>query len=199
MRRDVVWSAVAALLAVFTFRAALRADDPPKANVAPPVAVLNLDRLTKENPGIKAKFAKLREELEEFQKTAQLRQAELEGAVADIRKAPPNSGEAQKAGQKAQRLQAELQQLVQKEQQAFSKKEALIHIAFHRELNPILKKYCQEKGIKLVLRQQEANFSDDQPFPELAKAANRGILYDEGVDITDDLLKLLSAKAPDNK
>ena len=35
-----------------------------------------------------------------------------------------------------------------------------------------------------------------QPLPDIYKALNRGILYEDGLDITDEILKALSSPSP---
>ena len=49
-----------------------------------------------------------------------------------------------------------------------------------------MKKYAKAKGLKLVIRQQDSSLDEKQPLAEILKSLNRGIIYEDGLDITDD-------------
>jgi Skp family chaperone for outer membrane proteins len=159
-----------------------------------PVALLNMDKVVKTYKPFQDKLVPLKESAQDFEKKVQLRQIELETVVTQLRKAPPGSQEAQRLQQQAMKLQTEMQQFVAKEREGLQKREALALLELHRQVEEELKKYCKDKGIKIVIRQQDTSLDDNQPPAEIIKALNRGIIYEDGLDITDDILKALDAR-----
>ena len=159
-----------------------------------PVALVNMDRVFKHQP-LQDKLTPIKEADAELAKTVQLRTAELETAVNKFRAAAPGSPESQRLQQQAAKLQAELQQFVQKERGDLQKREAAIFLAFYRELENEVRKYAKAKGIKLVIRQKEAPLDENQSPQQTLLSINREVLFEDGLDITDDILKALDARS----
>jgi Skp family chaperone for outer membrane proteins len=125
----------------------------------------------------------------------QLRNAELETAVSKFRAAQPGTPEAARLQQQGAKLQLDLQQYVQKERDAVQKREAAVVLALYRDLEEEIRKYAKAKGIKLVIRQQDSSLDENQTVQQIFNALNRQIVYEDGLDITDDILKALDARA----
>jgi Skp family chaperone for outer membrane proteins len=159
-----------------------------------PIALVNMDRIFKDHKPFQDKLVPIKEGVQELEKNTQLRQIELETVVTQLRKAQPGSPEGQRLQQQAVKLQTEMQQFVAKERESLQKREATAHLDLYRQVEEEVKKYSKAKGIKLVIRQQETSLDDNQPLPEILKALNRGIVYEDGLDITDDILKALDAR-----
>lgn len=172
----------------------LAAVQPARGQEVFPVAILNMDKLFKTHKPFQDKLAPIKEGVLDMEKKAQLRQIELETVVGQLRKAPPGSPESQRLQQQAAKLQNELQQFVNKERETLQKREAAEFLAFYRQLEEEVKKYAKDKGLKLVIRQQDGSLDENQPLPEILKSLNRGIIYEDGLDITDDILKALDAR-----
>jgi Skp family chaperone for outer membrane proteins len=160
-----------------------------------PIAILNMDRVFKTHQPLLDQLAPVREETKKLQETVALRQSEIETVATQLRKADQGSPEFQRLQMQAIKLQNELRQMVEKEQQALQKKESVIYLAFYRTLEEEVGKYSKAKGIKLVLRQQESSLDENQPLPDILKALSRSIIYQDGLDITDEILKALDARA----
>jgi Skp family chaperone for outer membrane proteins len=158
-----------------------------------PIALVNMDRLFKSYPPLQEKLAPLKEEAKQLEERLQLRQAELETAAAKLRKLQPGSPELQQQQVQLVKLQNELRQFVETERQSLQKKEAAIYLNLYRRVEEVVAKHAKANGIKLVIRQQESSLDPEQPLAEILKTLNRGIVYEEGLDITDDVLKALSA------
>jgi Skp family chaperone for outer membrane proteins len=174
--------------ALFALATAARGQDPL------PIALVNMDRIFKDHKPFQDKLVPIKEGVQELDKNAQLRQIELETVVTQLRKAQPGSPEGQRLQQQAVKLQTEMQQFIAKERESLQKREATAHLDLYRQVEEEVKKYSKAKGIKLVIRQQETSLDDNQPLPEILKALNRGIVYEDGLDITDDILKALDAR-----
>lgn len=179
---------LAILTAVFAAWPSVRAQEPL------PIALVNMDRVFKTHQPLLDKLAPIKEGAQNLEKKAQLRQIELETVVTQLRKAQPGTPEAQRLQQQAAKLQTELQQFVVKEREELQRREAAVFLDMYRQLEDEVKKYAKAKGIKLVIRQQEGSLDEKQSLQEILKTLNRGIIYEEGLDITDEILKALDAR-----
>lgn len=159
-----------------------------------PVALVNMDKVFKSHKPFLDKQAPLKEAAAELEKDVQLRTTELETTVNKLRAAPPGSAESQKLQQQATKLQTELQQYVQKERDELQKRQVTVLLEFYRQVDDEVRKYAKAKGIKLVIRQQDTSLDENQPLPQIVAALNRGIVYEDGLDITDEILKALDAR-----
>ena len=45
----------------------------------------------------------------------------------------------------------------------------------------------------------DVSLDDNQPLAEILKSLNRSIIYQDGLDITDDILQALDARATEKK
>ncbi len=179
------------LTLAFAFASPLLAQDA----AAFPVAVLNMDRVFKTYKPLQDKLAPIKTAAVELEKDVQLRNAELETVVNKLRAAAPGSAESQRLQQQAGKLQGELQQFVQKERGDLQKKEAAVFLALYRDLEEEVRKFAKAKGIKLVIRQQEGSLDENQQLQQILTSLNRVIIFEDGLDITDDILKALGARS----
>lgn len=152
-----------------------------------PVAVLNLDVLFKEDAQVQKALADLKQEAAEIDEKVKLRQSEIETVQADMRKAQPGSQEQRRLQQQGFKLAGELQRFVNDERANVAGKEAKIFLAAYRRVDGVVKEYCQEKGIKLVIRDQAGSLEANQSTQEIVKAVNRFVIFEDGLDITKDI------------
>ncbi len=160
-----------------------------------PVAILNVDRILKSHKPLIAKVDPLKAEAKELEAAIQVRQAELETVANQFRRAQPGSPEQQRLQGQLGKLQTDMQQFVVGERTQLQKKEMAVYLEFFRRLDAEVSKYAKQRGLKLVVRQSETSLEDNQTLPETMKALNRIILYEDGLDITDEILKALDAPA----
>lgn len=160
---------------------------------APSVGLLNLDRIFKDYKPFREKQTQLQEVAKEVDQKVQARQAELETVNNQLRKTVQGSAEFTRLQIQLFKLQNDLQQFVNSERVSIQKQEATMLLALHRQLDELVSKHAKAKGIKLVLRYHDVSFDENQPVPEIAKTVNRQILYEDGLDITDAILKELQA------
>ena len=165
-----------------------------------PIAVLNLDRIfdaTNYKP-LADRMAPLKVEAAEVEQKIQVRQVELETVQNQLRAARQGTPDFDRLQVQFSKLQTELQLFVNRERQAMQKKEGVIYLALYREVDDEVQKYCRAKGIKLVIRQQQTRTEGDVTPQELLKALNRIVIYEDGLDITDEILKALAVRAEAN-
>lgn len=159
----------------------------------PPVGIVNLDKVVKDHKPFQDKLNPLKDEAKDLEKKLQVRQAEFDKVVADLRRAAPGSPESARLQQTAGKLQGDLQQFVNTEKGNLQKKELALYVGFYKQIDAEIAKYAKAKGLKLVIRDQETTLEENQSVNDLAKALSRTVLYQEGLDITADILKALAA------
>jgi Skp family chaperone for outer membrane proteins len=157
----------------------------------PPVGLLNVDRILKEYKPLNDRIDPLKTEAKDLDGKIQVRQAELETVANQARQTQPGSPEFQRLQIQLVKMQTDLQQFVAKGRHDLQQKEATVYLSFFRQLDAEVGKYAKANGLKLVLRQYETSFEEGQSLQDVAKALNRTILYEEGLDITDPILKAL--------
>jgi len=161
-----------------------------------PIGFVNVDRILKAHKPLVAQVDPLKAEAKELEAAIQVRQAEIETAMGQFQRAQPGSPEQQRLQGQIRKLQTDMQQFVVTERQQLQQKEVKVYLAFFRQLDAAITKYAKAKGLKLVLRQYETSLDEGQSLPDVMKALNRTILYEEGLDVTDDILKALDAQTP---
>ena len=161
-----------------------------------PIAVINLDKVFNGYKQHAARLQPLRESAKELDESVQVRQVEMETAANQLRKAMPGSPEQLRLQQQILKLQNDLRGFVEIERQKLQKREVSALIATQKDVDEQIKKLCKERGLKLVLRQHDPP-ADHQPLQEVLKNLNRDVLYQEWLDITDDVLKALNEMKPD--
>jgi Skp family chaperone for outer membrane proteins len=176
---------VSALAFVVLFAATARGAEPLA------VGLVNVDRILKDYKPLNDKLDPLKAEAKDLDAKVQVRQAELETVANQARQTQPGSAEFQRLQIQLVKLQTDLQQFVAKGRHDLQQKEATVYLSFFRQLDAEIGKYAKANGLKLVLRQYETSFEDGQSLPDVAKSLNRTILYEEGLDITDSILKAL--------
>jgi Skp family chaperone for outer membrane proteins len=159
------------------------------------VALVNVDRILKDYKPLNDKLDPLKAEAKDFEGALQVRQAELETVGNQLRQVQPGSPDQQRLQIQMVKLQTDLQRFVTTGRQNLQNKEAAVYLAFFRQLDAEISKYAKAHGLKLVLRQYETSFDDGQSLQDVAKALNRTILYEDGLDVTDAILKALNAPA----
>jgi Skp family chaperone for outer membrane proteins len=156
-----------------------------------PIAVLNMDKVFAGYKKHSERLQPLRDSAMQLDETVKVRQVELETTANQLRRVQPGSPEQQRLQVLAVKLQTELRQFVEQERQKLQKREVSVLVASQADINEQVKKICQTRGLKLVLRQNELP-TEDQPLQEVLKNLGRDVIYQDGLDITDEVLKALN-------
>ena len=189
MLKQLTWGA--SLLAIAS--SAVFAQDKPAENPLP-IGILNVEKIAQQYKPFQVKVAALQEEGKEFQSSVALKQSELQAVGNDLQKVAQGSPEFQKLQGQFGRLQRELQVFAQEGQQKFRDKDLKLSLSLHREIDQVLRPYCKSKGLKLVVRMPGSSLEENQNQQQIVQALSRGVLYEDGLDITEDVLKLLAEK-----
>lgn len=156
-----------------------------------PIAVVNLDKVFNGYKKHAERLQPLRDSAKELDESVQVRQVEMETAANQLRKAMPGTPEQLRLQQQLLKLQNELRVHVETERQKLQKREVGVLITTQKDVDEQIKKLCKERGLKLVLRQNSTP-EENQPLQEVVKNLARDVIYQDGLDITDDVLKALN-------
>ena len=162
-----------------------------------PIALVNVDRILKDYKPLNDKLDPLKAEAKELEAAIQVRQAELETVGNQLRQVLPGSPDQQRLQIQLVKMQGDFQRFVTTGRSNLQNKEATTYLTFFRQLDAEISKYAKANGLKLVLRQSATSLDDGQPLQDVFKALNRSILYEEGLDITDAILKALQTSVAD--
>lgn len=183
---------LATCLCLVAVASAFAQDKPAEATL--PIGLINIEKIAQQHKPFLKLVAELQVQAKELQESATLRQGELQTVVNDLQKTAQGTAEFQKLQNQAARLQRELQSFVTEGQQKIRDKDLKNSLALHREIDEVLKPYCKAKGLKLVVRMPSASLDENQNPQQILQVINRGVFYEDGLDITDDVVKLLAEK-----
>jgi Skp family chaperone for outer membrane proteins len=157
------------------------------------VALLDLGRIFTVHVNFKKNSEVLRGEVEQAERALVTRKAELQAAANALGDLPKGSGEAKQLEEQIARDTSEVQLLVAKQKRDFFEQEAAMYYETYQEVMKAVSTYSQQRGINLVMR-----FNGDPYDPEdpqaLQKELNKAVVYHDGIDITDDIIRIVNAK-----
>ncbi|HVA48697.1 MAG TPA: hypothetical protein VNH11_20195 [Pirellulales bacterium] len=89
--------------------------------------------------------------------------------------------------------QAEIQVQVNEQKRDFFEREARMYLEIYQEIMAEVGKYSDARGIGLVMRFNGDPLDENDPAG-IQKQLNKAILYHKGIDITDDIIRIVNAK-----
>lgn len=162
-----------------------------------PLGLIDVGHIFKNYKPAAEKLATLKPAVQELEKTLQLRQVELEQIQRKLASPKEGDDRAKLQGQFS-KLQNELRIFVETERQGLQKRELQLQAEIYREVQAEVQNIAKERGLKLVVVRPRGSL-DSQDAGELNRTLNQLVIFDDGLDITDDVLEALQAKAADEK
>ena len=182
------------LLVVATLAAFLPADE---TSSDLPIGLIDVGYIFKNYKPATEKLAELKPALQELEKTVQLRQVEIEQIQRKLA-APKEGDDRAKLQQQFAKLQQELRVYIETERQSLQKRELQIQADVYRLVQAEVQKIAKEKSLKLVVVRPRGNV-ESQDAGELSRTLNQLVIFEDGLDLTDDVLKALQTKADEEK
>ena len=164
-----------------------------RANRLTPVAVVDIKRIFKQHAAFQQRLADLGREVQAFSQNATVRQTEIESWQRRLPTLKPGSAEYEKAQLLLTRLQTELKLETTRRQQQFLKREMTLYNDTYSKISAAVTQYAKDNGIQLVLRSDEEKVNPEDQKSVLG-AVNRMVVYQEGLDITDEILADLNSE-----
>jgi Skp family chaperone for outer membrane proteins len=157
------------------------------------IAVVDVSRIFKEHRRFNERLKTLREENDEFRKKVALRQVEIEATQRKLQRLQRGSPEFEQTELLLARLQTELKQFSQRQQQQLLGQETGLYADTYDEVTTAVGRYAQQRNIRLVLRSNDVP-ADPNNRQSVLGAVNRQVVYQQGLDITDVIVQQLNAK-----
>ncbi len=167
-------------------------DATPRAADLTGIAVLDVGRVFREHQRFTQQMGEIREEIEEAKQRLALRQVEVESAQRELREHTPGTADHERAQQLVLRLQNELRSLASELQQEVLEKETDLFARTYERLVASVRGYAQRHGLRLVLRAHETPVKTGDRASVMARV-NREVVYQQGLDITSEILAELNA------
>lgn len=164
----------------------------PRAPAAK-VALLDLARVFANHDDFKKLSDVLRADVAKAEEQLKQRKADAEALQEKLAKLEKGSAEYVAQEDEITRVQAEIQLHVNVQKHDFFEQEARMYLQVYQQIMLELGKLSRARGINLVMRFNGDPLDPDDP-QGVQKELNKAILYHDGIDITDDVLRAVNAK-----
>jgi len=195
MDRNTVYAGVSVVLAAllgFSWgqgRGGLAADEPKP--MTHDVAVVDMVKVFEKHKGFLAKSEEFRREGKEVQdELVRMRDAGSKLAE-ELKRAKPGSSEQARLQQEINEKTGEFQKYQKEQMERLQKAQNQTIKETYEQISAEIKRIAEDRGLKLVLRYPEENL--DSKFPQkVIETVNRQVLYQNGLDITEEVLQALN-------
>ncbi len=170
-------------------RGALIADEPKP--MTQDIGVVDMVKVFEKHKAFQTRSEEFRRAGQEYQ-DALRRMAETgKNLQEDLKRAKPGSSEQARVQQELAEKTAEFQKFQKEQSERLQKEQTEAIKATYQEIMEQVQRIAEARGLRLVLRFQEENL--DLKFPQkVAETVNRQVLYQNGLDITEEVLQGLN-------
>lgn len=183
-----------AMLLIAAITPAARADE---AKSDFPIGLIDVGYIFKNYKPAMEKLAALKPALQELEKNIQLRQVEIEQVQRRLT-APKEGDDRAKLQAQFGKLQTELRAYVESERQSLQKRELQIQSDIYKLVQAEVKRIAKERGLKLVVVRPRGSLESEDPG-ELNRTLNQLVIFEDGLDLSDEVLKALEAKGDEKE
>ena len=148
------------------------------------------------------KYTVFQSQVQGMRKEVEATEARLQGQVEQVKKMAEGLKEFKHGSPEYSRLEAQIAQRradfnvqAQLQKKQFLEKESEIYYATYQQVKDLVRLYCQNNGISLVLRFNADQTGEKQTRPDRLRAMNRPVVYEQGIDITLVILDELERRA----
>jgi Skp family chaperone for outer membrane proteins len=195
MDRNMVYAGVSVVLAGllgFSWaqgRAALNADEPKL--LAGEIAVVDMAKVFDGHKKLTARREVVRREAQDANDTFAAMGQAGKKLQDELKLHKPGSAEHNRIQKELQEKAAEMQKFQKDTIQRLQQEEAEIYLDTYKLVIEEIQRIAEARGLKLVLRYQADNLDAKDP-KKLMESLNRQILYEKGLDITDEVLQAMN-------
>jgi len=155
-----------------------------------PIATIDVAYIFKNYQPAAERVAELRTAAQEVENTLKVRQVEIDQLQRKLMGPPRDGDDRQKIQQQLIKLQAELQVYITNEKRALQRRELEIQADVYKQIQAEVQKIAKERKLKLVLVRPRGSL-ESQDLAEVNRTINQLVIFEEGLDISDDVLKAL--------
>lgn len=172
-------------IALLTLVVAFSGFSPASLSAQTQVALIDMGQVFESHPGFKAELNRLKQEADGLQSSVLQQQQALAREQEDLRTLfTPGSREFREKEKEIalKGTQAELDATDRMRQ--LMQAEAQLHYEIYRQVNQLIDQYCEQYGIRLVLRLSGTTVQPDQPESIMQKINSPIVYYQPNRDIT---------------
>lgn len=195
MDRNMLYAGVSVVLAGllgFSWaqgRGAVSADEPRLQ--AGEIAVVDMAKVFDGHKSLTDKRAVVRREAQDANDTAAAMLQAGKKLQEELKIHKPGSAEHNRIQKELNEKGAALQKFQKETIQRLQQEEAELYIEAYQRVVEEIQRIAEARGLKLVLRYQADNLDSKDP-KKLMESLNRQILYEKGLDITDEVLQAVN-------
>ena len=161
------------------------------------VALLDVGYIFENHPGFKTQMDAMKAEVQSFEQTMKQQQEQIQAASRQISSYKPGSPEYKRLEETTTKQIADLKVQMQLKRKSIMEKEAQIYMATYKQVAAAVAAFANQKNIDLVLRYDRKSAPGNQVVDpkETLKVINRPVIFEKGLDISDSILRQVSAVA----
>jgi hypothetical protein len=185
------------LLVVFLAVWAISADDAAKSAPAGEyarVALLDINKLFKENAAFNKEMTQLKKDADDMDKKMKDEESSIRDKAKELGKFSPTSSEYKDLEQSLARLSTDYKLSVQTKRREFLMRESDLYYQTYQQFEAEIEKYAREHQFNLVMRFNGDQVDSKNPESILAAINKPVVWHGESIDITPDLLKIFAEK-----
>ena len=162
------------------------------------VALLDVGYIFKNHSGFKAQMDAMKAKVGSFEQEMKQKQDQIQAASKQIAAHKPGSPDYKRIEEQTTKDLADLKVQMQLKRKEIMEEEARIYMATYRQVTQAVATFARSKNIAVVFRYDRetspANNANADPR-ETLKVINRPVIFQDGLDISDTILRQLGAIA----
>ncbi|MDX1947904.1 MAG: OmpH family outer membrane protein [Pirellulaceae bacterium] len=164
---------------------------PPPTNIV----VIDVAHIFKNHNRFNGMMADIKKDIEQFDAFVRAEQQKGLAKRDQLMTYKPGSLEYKQLEEELARMQSDMQVQVSLKRKEFLEQEARVYFRVYREIEQTVAVFAQRNRISLVLRFNGDEMKEDDRASVL-QGVNRAVVYQQGLDITDHILKQCNINTP---
>lgn len=159
------------------------------------VALVDIGMVFKSHPNFSKDLQQLKLQADQFKEETRLLQQQLVSEAEILKQYQPDSAEFRRIETELAQKSAALEVQQQGKLRELMKSEAQLHYQTYMQIKEAVSSYCQQRGVKLVLRHDSTPMQEDQPATIMQKVNGKIVFHKPANDITEEILATVAQGA----
>jgi Skp family chaperone for outer membrane proteins len=169
-------------------------DQPARARASEfPVAAINVASAFHNYEAFKQGMVQLKEELALKDQDFKAETQDIQSLVEQLKSLDKLSEEYRELAEEVAARQSSLKVRMERAKKELMTREAELYAKTYREVQEAVANYAKAHGIRMVIRHSDEPMDPSEPA-SVMKGVNRNIVYQDGIDITEEILRILNEK-----
>lgn len=158
------------------------------ANAQTKVAVVDIGLVFKNHPSFSQNLESLKKEADGFKEETRQMQAKLMEKAGVLKNYQPDSAEFRQAETSLAQESAALEVQQRNKLRGLMEREAKLHHDTYIQIKSAISKFCEERGIQLVIRHDSAKMDPNQPATIMQKVNSKIVFHRPNNEITQQIV-----------